>query len=161
MDKKIIFSLLINFSIKYNFCTYLLNINKIEDIDNFNNFIEKLSNEDKAKDKDLTKKIRTTIIDSYQKLEKANSKTLEIEQCPFAINVYDGTKKYVSVITERGNLIFGNFDEIPQEGVKNVKGKDYIVINGKKSNNTISIIIFKEIPENKKINKDGVLEDDV
>lgn len=158
MSKKIIFNLLIILSIKSNFCTYLMKINEIEDINNFNSFIEKISNEDKSKDKDLQKKIKKIIIDEYKKLTNANFKNIDI-QCPFTINIYDGTKKYVSEITEKDNLIFSDLNEIPQDGVKNVKNKNFIVINGKKNDTTISIIIFKELPENKIITQSGILED--
>lgn len=159
MNKKTMFNLLIVLSSKSNCCTWLMKINEIEDIDNFNSFVEKISNEKKAKKKELQKKIKNDIIDEYKKLQTANFKNIDI-QCLFTINIYDGTKKYISEITEKGNLIFSDFNEIPQDGVKNVKKKNFIIINGKKNDTTISIIIFKELPENKKINKNGELEDD-
>ena len=65
------------------------------------------------------------------------------------------------MIEEKANLEFVSFVEITNDGVDNVIGKNFIVIKGKIDDKKIEITLFKNIPENKKIDKDGVLIDNI
>ena len=162
MSKKIIFNLLMVYSIKQSLCGYIFNSNPDFIIVNFDYFTEILTNDNtRRKDNGLTKKMRETIIESFTKLQPGCSDKVELTCC-FKLDKFDGTKKYISKIEEKANLVFGSFIEITNDGVDKVTGGNFIVIKGKKDDNkTITITLFKNIPENKKIDKDGELIDNI
>lgn len=161
MSKKIIFNLLMVYSIKQSLCGYIFNSNPDSLIDNFDSFTELLTKDDKKrKDKGLTKKMRETIIESFTKLQPGCFVDVGLP-CNFQLDKFDGTKKYISEITEKANFVFNSFSEITNDGVDKVTNKNFIVIKGKKNDTTIIITLFKNITENKKIDKDGELKDNI
>lgn len=161
MSKKIIFSLLMVYSIKQSLCGYIFNSNPDFLIDGFDGFTELLTNDDtRRKDRGLTKDMRENIIKSFTNLKPGCFVNVELKCC-FKLDKFDGTKKYISKIEEKANLEFKSFIEITNDGVDKITGGNFIVIKCKTNDKTIKITLFKNIPENKKIDKDGELKNNI
>ena len=136
---------------------YLFKMNNFNNISNFDYFVKKLTNENCKKN--IIDDIKKNIINNYKELKNAYIKEIDLK-CGFNINIYDD-KKYISEIKEKENLVFGDFNEINNDGITETYKKNFIVILSKIDNNTIKIKLFKNIPENKKIDKDGKLVDNI
>ena len=92
---------------------YLFKMNNFNNISNFDYFVKKLTNENCKKN--IIDDIKKNIINNYKELKNAYIKEIDLK-CGFNINIYDD-KKYISEIKEKENLVFGDFNEINNDGI--------------------------------------------
>ena len=162
MNKKLLISILMCRSVNKIFSTYATVCFKHDKIYKFEILIKILTDSEINHDLDNNKEVIQSFIDNYSKVESGNSKDFELTFL-YTFDKYDGTKKYICEIIDDGTLIFNDIKEIPQEGIPLKEGKNYFIIIGKKTgqDKTLLIKVFKQVPVNKKIDKDGIYKDNI
>ena len=153
MLKKILFVISSKYVFSFNNCCPMLEFTKIEGLDN--QFLRILTDGDV--NGNIKDRIEKNIIETYKEVDKQSSREFQLK---LQVNFKADIKPHIITITEGTDLKFSDNKEIPADGIKNITGKTFFVLKSiSDDKKSVNVVIYKKIPENKMIDKNGDLKD--